>query len=115
MPLVNNQLISNPLFQLYRGDLVLFVQPLARGLSLGGWLGRPMRLSHVGRILGTSAAASSNFAHTQVQTPWFLEVDALLGGYQLIGEPGDWGHVDVFIAMRIPFITLKLYNWKFST
>jgi len=48
-------------------------------------------------------------------TPGYLEVDELCVAYLLLREPLLAASEDPLGLRRVPFLTLKCYNWKYLT
>jgi len=47
--------------------------------------------------------------------PWYLEVDDLLKAVILITEPTRTSDIYPFFLRTQPFLTSRLYNWKYVT
>lgn len=92
-----------PYVQLYQGDVLFLHAPACI-----------IRPPHTHRT-GTSLDFCASGVIESYDNPIHLEVDELTSSCVVLFEPQRWGLWGKHAAGCSPHITLKLYNWKYST
>ena len=101
---VNGQRCANPLFQLYRGDVISLTQ-------LGGATGSCVwHLRQPGAWRPSLAPKGATSAVLWTDIPAYLETDEMTASIAVLAEP-RWLSSDVYVQTPfLPFTTLKCYN-----
>lgn len=106
--LLNGTAVYNPFIQLYRGDVIIAtktpIQTLPITKKMRWSLTRKWQLWGLDNIW-------NKFQYTA--TPWYLEVDELTKSITLLNEPFKFSDFDPAILEITPFLTYRLYNWKY--
>lgn len=99
----------NPFIQLYTGDLL----SLSANRPL---VSRPYNFDYTLYLRRRDQGLAKPWRPDRVSTcPWYLEVDELTMTVALVAVPARAGDYDPSFWRSIPFLTFRLYNWKYTT
>ena len=111
---INGARVNNPFLQVFVGD---YFSPLTDPSFVSGGAGvlyDQVSLFRYHRYLQLQALVNSPLA-LAVDTPAFLEVDELTTTASLLYEPRGG---DLFLDPQVgaaPYLTIRMYNWKYTT
>lgn len=108
--LLNGRPLAQPLIQTYPGDWMAYVGPDFGALRnlYKPWYGYPRLLKRLGLSLVWTPA------HMPA-APWYVEVDELTNTLAVLADPTKLSDFSPAFWQGLPFMTNRLYNWKYIT
>lgn len=107
---LNGRAVLNPFFQLYAGDVLILQKYTSDAPCIS--YSFSFNLNRKWKNWGWLAA----WRRPDIcKTPWYLEVDELTNTVTILTLPQKVSDFDPVTAQLAPFLTYRMYNWKYTT